>query len=167
MLHTNWNPYTRQITYVSRSLRTVRLTHGQEDVTENWQLTTLHRHWTSRCQIHSHQKYQAWFLVKRLWPFSRDIFTDEDISLSAVTDRSLQDTKNLEKFFTVVFWQFKFEYMFQLSAFNIRLNHRSIVFRKKSAPCKPCWNGTLSKAETLREKSRQKPRVGAVLLTLQ
>jgi hypothetical protein len=38
------------------------------------------------------------FLVRRFWPFNTNIFTDEDSSHSAVTDRLLQDNKNLDNF---------------------------------------------------------------------
>jgi hypothetical protein len=37
------------------------------------------------------------FLVTGIWPFNRDIFTDEDFLPSDVTDRPLQDTQNLTR----------------------------------------------------------------------
>jgi hypothetical protein len=36
------------------------------------------------------------FLVTGIWPFNTDIFTEEDLSHSAVNDRPLQGSKNLE-----------------------------------------------------------------------
>jgi hypothetical protein len=44
------------------------------------------------------------------------------------------------------------------------LQHRSFVFRKQSAPCKPCWNQVFfPKAEALRENRRQETKVEALL----
>jgi hypothetical protein len=37
------------------------------------------------------------FLVTGIWPFNRDIFTDENFLSSVVTDRPLQDTQNLAR----------------------------------------------------------------------
>jgi hypothetical protein len=36
--------------------------------------------------------------VKGVWPVNTDVFTDEDFSLSSVTERSLQSNETLEKF---------------------------------------------------------------------
>jgi hypothetical protein len=37
-------------------------------------------------------------IITGVWPFNRDVFTDEDFSPSAVAERSLKDNKNLDDF---------------------------------------------------------------------
>jgi hypothetical protein len=101
------------------------------------------------------------FLVTEIWPFNRDIFTDEDFLPSDVTDRPLQDTLNLTRTSEC-----------HISSSYLDISNQPSTSVLKTGPSTsqsnqhhvcPVEIRPFPKAEARKETRKRKPRVSAVL----
>jgi hypothetical protein len=99
--------------------------------------------------------------VTGIWPFNRDIFTDDDFLPCAVTDRPLQDSQNLTRTSEC-----------HTSDSYADISNQPSTPGLKTGPSASQRNGRhvspveirpFPKAEASKEREKRKPRVSAVL----
>jgi hypothetical protein len=101
------------------------------------------------------------FLVTGVWPFNRDIFTDENFLPSAVTDRPLQDTENLTRTSECHISNSYLDISYQPSTSGLKTGpstSQGNLHHVSSVEIRP-----FPKAEAVKETRKRKPRVSAVL----
>jgi hypothetical protein len=117
-----------------------------------WKIMTIYdtpflvKEWLSNTLIPKNVK--CGIFVKGVWPFDRDTFTEEDLSLSVMTDHSFQDNKTLKASVSQILALKTRIYMLQ-TVLNIRLKHRPFSFNLQCV--RPVEIKPFPKAETLRQ----------------
>jgi hypothetical protein len=101
------------------------------------------------------------FLVTGIWPFNRDIFTDDDFLPCAVTDRPLQDSQNLTRTSECHTSDPYADISNQPSASGLKTGPSAS--QRNGRHVSPVEIRPFPKAEASKERQKRKPRVSAVL----